>query len=143
MKIPCLLSALAGVAMILPLAGHAAPPMATEDASTLDPTACQLEFERRTFRQVRETDLSVACNLMFDAELGATAQRVCEDSFGRRDYLAVQFKKVLLLAGAQTDATDHVGRRATRRGPRRALVEPGDSLRVGRPLTAYFSPPAA
>lgn len=47
----------------------AAPPLVTEDAGTLSPGACQLEFEQRTFRQKTERDVLPACNLLFNSEM--------------------------------------------------------------------------
>ncbi len=47
----------------------ASPPLVTDDASTLDPGACQIEFESRRFKRLTEIDVVPACNLFADTEL--------------------------------------------------------------------------
>lgn len=75
-----------------------APPLATDDASTLTPGACQLEIEQRRFRNRVERDIASACNILFDAEIGIGHQRIALDGVPRADSIAYQFKKVLVPA---------------------------------------------
>jgi len=55
--------------MFLSAPALAAPPLVTEDAGTLTPGACQVEFEQRNFRQRAERDVLPACNLLFNSEM--------------------------------------------------------------------------
>lgn len=77
-----------------PIASHAAPPLTTDDASTLSPGMCQLEAETRRFRHRDETDIVPACNFLFDAEIGIGKLRVSPDAGPRADSVVFQFKKV-------------------------------------------------
>lgn len=79
-----------------------APPLATDDASTLVPGMCQGETELRRFRNRVERDLLPACNIWFDAEIGIGHQSVAADGAARADSLVYQFKKVLV--SADTDS---------------------------------------
>ena len=75
-----------------------APPLATDDASTLTPGACQFEIEQRRFRNRIERDVASACNFLFDAEIGIGHQRITLDGVPRADSVVYQFKKVLVPA---------------------------------------------
>lgn len=72
-----------------------APPLNTDDASTLQPGTCQLEIEQRRFGNRVERDVVPACNLWFDTEIGVGHQRVSPAGAGRTDSIVVQAKKVL------------------------------------------------
>ena len=54
----------------------AAPPLITDDASTLDPGACQVETERRHFNRRTELDIVPAGNFFGDTELAIGKLRV-------------------------------------------------------------------
>lgn len=82
------------------LSSFAAPPLVTDDASTLGVGECQCEIEHRQFRFRIEQDIAPACNLFFDTEFSISHQRVLpknerKDS-PRADSIAYQFKKVLV-----------------------------------------------
>ena len=79
-----------------------APPLATDDASTLLPGMCQLEIEQRQFRNRFERDIVPVCNLWFDTEIGIGHQRVAARDASRADSVVYQFKKVF----APADASD-------------------------------------
>ncbi len=72
-----------------------APPLATDDASTLAPGMCQLETEQRRFRHRVESDIFSACNLFFDAEISLGYQRAAANATPRADSIVYQFKKVV------------------------------------------------
>ncbi len=74
---------------------HAAPPLVTEDAGTLAPGACQIEFEQRTFKRSTERDVLPACNLLFNSEmqLGFLHSRIDEAPSEKR--WLFQVKKTL------------------------------------------------
>ena len=57
-------------------ASLAAPPLTTDDASTLDPGACQVETERQHFNRRTELDIVAACNFFGDTELAIGKLRV-------------------------------------------------------------------
>lgn len=88
------------VSLIGSTAVHAAPPLATDDASALPPGMCQLETEQRRFRDRHELDLVPACNFIFDAEIGIGKLRVSPDAGPRSDSIVYQFKKVFTPADA-------------------------------------------
>ena len=69
-----------------------APPLTTDDATTLLPGMCQLEIEQRRFGNRVERDVVPVCNLWFDTEMGIGHQRVA-----RADSVVVQMKKVFSL----------------------------------------------
>jgi hypothetical protein len=73
----------------------AAPPLTSDDASTLGANECQFETEHRQFRHRIEQDIGPACNLFFDTEFGISHQRVAPKDSPRADSIAWQFKKVL------------------------------------------------
>ena len=93
---PALLTVLA----TLSIDAQGAPPLATDDAATLEPGACQFELERRRFGKHTELDLLPACNLFLDAELAIGKQRFSGDGGYRLDSNVYQIKKVLLPAAA-------------------------------------------
>ena len=72
----------------------AAPPLTTDDASTLSPGMCQLEIEQRQFGNRLERDIVPACNFVFDAEIGVGYLRVAPKDGARMDSVVYQFKKV-------------------------------------------------
>ncbi|MBL8524984.1 MAG: hypothetical protein JNN20_14945 [Betaproteobacteria bacterium] len=86
--------------MVLSTAAHAAPPLTTDDASTLSPGMCQLETELRRFRKRDELDVVPACNFLFDAEIGIGKLRVAPDVGLRADSVVFRFKKVISLSDA-------------------------------------------
>lgn len=88
-------AAIAGV-MLVALPAWCAPPLASDDAGTLAPGACQLETENRQFRNRIEQDIVPACNLWFDTEVGIGHQRSAPDGAPRADSIVYQFKKVLI-----------------------------------------------
>lgn len=92
--------AIAVVALAAMTSASSAPPIATDDASTLSPGMCQLETEQRRFRNRVEQDIVPACNLWFDAEIGIGHQRVAPDAAPRAESVVYQFKKVLVPAEA-------------------------------------------
>lgn len=61
--------AMTAVVLFTATVAHAAPPLVTEDAGTLAPGACQIEFEQRTFKKSTERDVLPACNLLFNSEM--------------------------------------------------------------------------
>ena len=75
-----------------------APPLATDDASTLPPGACQFEIEQRQFHSRVERDMVPVCNVWFDMEIGIGHQRVAPTAAPRADSIVFQFKKVLVPA---------------------------------------------
>ena len=81
-------------------AAWSAPPLATDDASTLAPGMCQFEIEQRQFRNRIERDIVPACNFMFDAEIGIGHLRVAPKQEARADSVVLQFKKVFTPADA-------------------------------------------
>jgi hypothetical protein len=81
--------------MCIVLSSLAAPPLASDDASTLGAGECQFEIEHRQFRHRIEQDIGPACNLFFDTEFGISHQRVAPKDSHRADSIAWQFKKVL------------------------------------------------
>jgi hypothetical protein len=90
----CLALLLCGSAIVSSIA-FAAPPLATDDAGTLEPGTCQMETEQRRFRQRVEIDLVPGCNFLFDAEIGIGKLRVAPDHGRRADSVVFQFKKVI------------------------------------------------
>lgn len=76
-----------------------APPLTTDDASTLTPGMCQFEIEQRQFRHRIERDIVPACNFLFDAEIGFGHLHVAPKEGARMDSVVYQFKKVLSPAG--------------------------------------------
>jgi hypothetical protein len=81
--------------MCIAFSSLAAPPLASDDASTLGAGECQFETEHRQFRHRIEQDIGAACNLFFDIESGISHQRVAPKDGPRADSIAWQFKKVL------------------------------------------------
>lgn len=77
-----------------------APPLATNDASTLAPGMCQFEIEQRQFRNRIERDFVPACNFLFDAEIGVGHLHVAPKHQPRADSVVYQFKKVIAAADA-------------------------------------------
>jgi hypothetical protein len=74
---------------------HAAPPLVTEDAGTLAPGACQLEFEQRSFRKSTERDVLPSCNLLFNTEIQlAYLHRRIDEAASEKRWL-LQVKKTL------------------------------------------------
>jgi len=72
-----------------------APPLSTDDASTLLPGMCQLEIEQRRFGNRVERDVVPVCNLWFDMEMGIGHQRVSPAGAARAESVVVQAKKML------------------------------------------------
>jgi hypothetical protein len=89
-------------ALLSPTVAHAAPPLTTDDASTLAPGMCQLETEQRRFRRRDEIDIVPVCNFLFDAEIGIGKLRVVPDDGTRADSVVFQFKKIF----SPTDAPE-------------------------------------
>lgn len=81
--------------MALALPAWCAPPLASDDASTLGPGECQFETEHRRFRRRIEQDNVPVCNLWLDTEIGIGQQRVAPDAAPRANSVVYQFKKVL------------------------------------------------
>lgn len=79
----------------------AAPPLTTDDASTLSPGMCQLEIEQRQFRNRIERDIVPACNLVFDAEIGVGHLRVAPKDGPHMISAVYQFKKVFTPSTAE------------------------------------------
>lgn len=77
-----------------------APPLATDDASTLAPGVCQFEIEQRQFRTRIERDIVPTCNLLFDAEIGVGHLHVAPKDGPRAASVIYQFKKVFAPAEA-------------------------------------------
>ena len=77
------------------IAAVAAPPITTDDASTLDPGACQFEVERRRFKSQAELDVVAACNLIGNTEFAIGKLRVTADGDPRADSVVVSIKRVL------------------------------------------------
>ena len=71
-----------------------APPLATDDASTLSPGMCQFEIEQRQFRYRIERDIVPTCNFLFDAEIGVGHLHVAPKDGPRADSVVYQFKRV-------------------------------------------------
>jgi hypothetical protein len=83
---------------------HAAPPLLTDDASTLAPGHCQLEIERRAFQRRVEFDVVPACNAFWDAEVALGLLQTNPDHEARLRQAVLQFKKVLATMGPEDDA---------------------------------------
>ena len=81
--------------MTVAMPAWCAPPLASDDASTLGPGECQFETEHRRFRRRIEQDNVPVCNLWLDTEIGIGHQRVAPNAAPRADSIVVQFKKVL------------------------------------------------
>ena len=77
----------------------AEPPLTTDDASTLDPGACQVETERRRFNRRTELDIVPACNFFGDTELSIGKLRVVAEGAPRIDSVMYSIKKVLIAGG--------------------------------------------
>ena len=75
-----------------------APPLTTDDASTLSPGMCQFEIEQRQFRNRLERDIVPTCNFVFDAEVGVGHLHVGPKEGARADSVVYQFKKVFIPA---------------------------------------------
>lgn len=73
----------------------AAPPLASDDASTLNAGECQFEIEHRQYRHRVEQDIGPACNFFLAIEFGISHQRVAPDSYARTDSIVYQGKRVL------------------------------------------------
>jgi hypothetical protein len=117
------------------LSSSAAPPLATEDASTLGAGECQFETEHRQFRHRLEQDIGPACDLFFNIEFGISYQRVAPKEGSRADSIAWQFKKVLA-ASADADwafgiAAATVQARGGESGTRQNLVNALASRKMG------------
>jgi len=78
------------------LDARSAPPLATDDAATLEPGACQVEMERRRYGKRIELDLLPACNLFLDVEIAVGKQRFTPDEGSRIENTVYQIKKVLI-----------------------------------------------
>lgn len=74
----------------------AAPPLATDDASTMEPGACQVETERRRFNRRTELDIVPACNIISDTELSIAKLRVVAEGAPAIDSVMYSIKKVLI-----------------------------------------------
>lgn len=74
-----------------------APPLATDDASTLLPGMCQFEIEQRRFRTRVERDIVPVCNFWLDTEMGIGHQRVEANDAPGADSVVIQFKKIFAL----------------------------------------------
>jgi hypothetical protein len=81
---------------------QAAPPLSTDDASTLLPGTCQLEIEFRRFRRSTEEDIVPVCNFLLDTEFGIGRLRVAPQDAPATHSVVFQFKKVLI-SGEQAD----------------------------------------
>lgn len=107
-------------------AAIAAPPITTDDASTLDPGACQFEVERRRFGARTELDIVPACNLIGNTELAIGKLRVTADGAAPEDSVVLSIKRVLFAGsdGAWSAGFNAATVRATgnRSGTRQNLV---------------------
>ena len=99
-----------------------APPLATDDASTLAPGMCQLEIEHRQFRNRTERDIAPACNFLFDAEIGVGHLHVAPKDGPHADSVVYQFKKVFAPAVDTARRSDWSARPARNSADRPALV---------------------
>ena len=79
-----------------------APPLATDDASTLLPGTCQFEIEQRQFHNRVERGIVPVCNFLWDAEIGIGHQRVAAYDLPHANSIVYQFKKVF----TPTDGSD-------------------------------------
>jgi hypothetical protein len=119
----------------LALSASAAPPLASDDASTLGAGECQFETEHRQFRHRLEQDIGTACNLFFDTEFGISHQRVASKDSPRADSIAWQFKKVLATSAEAGWAFGFVAAtvqaRGNESGTRQNLVNALVSRKIG------------
>ncbi len=131
--------AFVGLSAGIALPSLAAPPLASDDASTLGAGECQFETEHRQFLHRIEQDIGPACNLFFDTEFGISHQRVLpkdrsKDS-PRTESIAWQFKKVLATS-ADADwafgiAAATVQARGNESGTRQNLINALVSRKMG------------
>ena len=94
----CAIGPAAILAALCASLAHSSPPLATDDAGTLAPGTCQLEFEQRRFNRRNELDIVPACNFLFDAEIGVGILQISPVSAPRIDSVALQFKKAIVSA---------------------------------------------
>jgi hypothetical protein len=90
----CLRAALAIACCTGCVAAHAARPMITDDARTVDAGACQLEAYRKNNHGSHELVALPACNFFADTELTVGAARNVEDFKSGRSGIVAQVKKV-------------------------------------------------
>lgn len=83
------------ILMAIQFPASAAPPLAADDASTLNAGECQFEIEHRRYGNRVERDIGPACNFFLDVELGISYQRIAPDSAARADSMVYQGKRVL------------------------------------------------
>jgi hypothetical protein len=81
--------------MAIQFPASAAPPLAADDASTLNAGECQFEIEHRRYGDRAEQDIGPACNFFLDIELGVSHQRIAPDSAARANSIIYQGKRVL------------------------------------------------
>lgn len=121
--------------MCIAFSSLAAPPLASDDASTLGANECQFETEHRQFRHRIEQDIGPACNLFFDTEFGISHQRVAFKDSPRADSIAWQFKKVLITSAdagwAFGIAAATVRARGNESGTRQNLINTLVSRKMG------------